>query len=80
MTAGPVNAGPAVREAIARFRQTEAVTTPACPTVIDAAARVRAGEQSAEELLRASLDSVAEHNDALNAFVHLDPDLALREA
>ena len=56
------------------------MTSPGCPTVVEAAARVRAGEQSAEELVRASLDAVAEHNDALNAFVHLDPDLALREA
>lgn len=50
------------------------------PTALDAAARVRTGEQSAEELVRASLDAVAEHNDTLNAFVHLDPDLALGEA
>lgn len=56
------------------------MTTPTCPTVVEAAARVRAGEQSAEELVRAALDSVAEHNDALNAFVHLDADLALCEA
>jgi len=56
------------------------VTHPACPTVVEAVARVRAGDQSAEELVRASLESVAEHDDALNAFVHLDPDLAVREA
>ncbi len=57
-----------------------AVRSTAAPTVIEAAARVRAGEQSAEELVQTSLDAVAEQNDTLNAFVHLDPHLALREA
>ena len=42
--------------------------------------RVRTGTQSAEELVRACLDAVEEHNDRLNAFVHLDAELALAEA
>lgn len=50
------------------------------PTVVEAAARVRTGEQSAEELVRACLDAVARDNERLNAFVHLDAELALAEA
>ena len=50
------------------------------PTVVEAAARVRTGTQSAEELVRACLDAVEQHNGRLNAFVHLDAELALAEA
>jgi aspartyl-tRNA(Asn)/glutamyl-tRNA(Gln) amidotransferase subunit A len=50
------------------------------PTVVEAAARVRSGAQSAEELARACLEAVERHNDRLNAFVHVDADLALAEA
>jgi aspartyl-tRNA(Asn)/glutamyl-tRNA(Gln) amidotransferase subunit A len=50
------------------------------PTVVDAAARVRTGAQSAEELVRACLDALAQHNGRLNAFVHVDAERALAEA
>lgn len=45
-------------------------------TAIEIAAAVRAGERSAVEVLEAALAEVAAGNDALNAFVHLDEDLA----
>lgn len=50
------------------------------PTVVEAAARVRSGTQSAEDLVRACFDAVEQHNGRLNAFVHLDAELALAEA
>ena len=53
---------------------------PEVPTVIEAADRVRTGTQSAEELVRACLAAVEEHNERLNAFVHLDAEMALAEA
>jgi aspartyl-tRNA(Asn)/glutamyl-tRNA(Gln) amidotransferase subunit A len=50
------------------------------PTVVEAAARVRDRTQSAEELVRTCLDAVDRDNDRLNAFVHLDAEMALAEA
>jgi aspartyl-tRNA(Asn)/glutamyl-tRNA(Gln) amidotransferase subunit A len=50
------------------------------PSVVEAASRVRARTQSAEELVRACLDAVEEHDERLNAFVHLDAAGALSEA
>jgi Asp-tRNA(Asn)/Glu-tRNA(Gln) amidotransferase A subunit family amidase len=50
------------------------------PTVVDAARLVREGDLSAEELTRRCLDAVAEADGELNAFVHLDADLALGQA
>ncbi|MGK2950384.1 MAG: amidase [Acidimicrobiales bacterium] len=45
-------------------------------TAIEIAAAVRAGERSAVEVLEAALAEVRAGNEALNAFVHLDEDLA----
>ncbi len=42
--------------------------------------RLDAGETSAVELARIYLDRVAAHNDALNAFVHIDADYILAQA
>ncbi len=50
------------------------------PTVVEAAAGVRNGTQPAEELVRVCLDAVEQHNGRLNAFVHVDAELALTEA
>ena len=50
------------------------------PTVVDAAARIRGGTLSAEELVRACLEAVEQHNGRLNAFVHVDAEMALGEA
>lgn len=50
------------------------------PGVIEAAAQLRAGEVSAVELVQASLAAIDRTNDALNAFVHVDGEGALRAA
>ena len=50
------------------------------PTVVEAATRVRRGEESATELVRRCLDAIGEADGDLHAFVHLDPDGALAEA
>ena len=50
------------------------------PTVAEAAALIRTGGCSAEELMRRCLDTIEQRNGGLNAFVHLDPDGALVEA
>jgi len=50
------------------------------PTVAEAAALIRTGGCSAEELVRRCLDTIEQRNGALNAFVHLDPDGALDAA
>ena len=50
------------------------------PTVVDAAARIRGGTLSAEDLVRACLDAVEHDNGRLNAFVHVDAGMALAEA
>ena len=53
---------------------------PEMPSVVEAAARVRSQAQSSEELVRASLEAVAQDNERLNAFVHVDAEMALAEA
>lgn len=50
------------------------------PTVAAAAAAVRAGEVGAVELVEASLAAIDGRNGELNAFVHVDADLALAQA
>jgi aspartyl-tRNA(Asn)/glutamyl-tRNA(Gln) amidotransferase subunit A len=50
------------------------------PTVAEAAALIRTGGCSAEELVRRCLDTIEQRNGALNAFVHLDRDGALDAA
>ena len=50
------------------------------PTVSDAAALIRAGVLSAEELTLACLAAIERHNDDLNAFVYLDAERAVASA
>jgi Asp-tRNA(Asn)/Glu-tRNA(Gln) amidotransferase A subunit family amidase len=50
------------------------------PTVVDAAHRIRNGEESAARLTRRCLDVMADANADLNAFVHIDIDGALAAA
>jgi aspartyl-tRNA(Asn)/glutamyl-tRNA(Gln) amidotransferase subunit A len=45
-------------------------------TAIEIAEAVRTGELKASEILDESLRRIAEHNDALNAFVVIDEDAA----
>ena len=49
-------------------------------TVIDTAECVRRGELSAVDVLEEALAAIEQGNAALNAFIHLDPDQAHREA
>src|SRR5438105_9938302 len=49
-------------------------------TVIETAEAVRRGELKAVEVLDECLTAIDKANEALNAFVHLDPELARREA
>ena len=49
-------------------------------TVIETAEAVRAGEMKAVEVLDECLAAIEAHNQPLNAFVHLDPELAHRAA
>jgi Asp-tRNA(Asn)/Glu-tRNA(Gln) amidotransferase A subunit family amidase len=53
------------------------------PTALDvagAAAAIRNGEITSEALVRACLDRIAEHDAEVQAWAHLDPDLALAQA
>src|SRR6202167_3409924 len=50
------------------------------PSVSDAAALVRTGALSAEELTRMSLAAIAQENEELNAFVFVDDESALASA
>jgi len=50
------------------------------PTVNDAAALIRVGVISAEELTRACLETIENENDELNAFVFVDAEGALASA
>jgi aspartyl-tRNA(Asn)/glutamyl-tRNA(Gln) amidotransferase subunit A len=49
-------------------------------TILEAAARLRARELSAEELVRASLRAIHENQPRLNAFMTITEDLALAQA
>jgi aspartyl-tRNA(Asn)/glutamyl-tRNA(Gln) amidotransferase subunit A len=49
-------------------------------TVIDLAEQVRRGDRTASELLDDALKAIADRNGDLNAFVHVDADLARRAA
>ena len=49
-------------------------------TALDAAARIRAGEISSEELVRACLDRIAAREDEVRAWQHLDETYAIAEA
>lgn len=49
-------------------------------TVVEVAEAVRTGKLSASEVLDECLSAIEASNPALNAFVHLDPDLARAEA
>jgi aspartyl-tRNA(Asn)/glutamyl-tRNA(Gln) amidotransferase subunit A len=49
-------------------------------TTIDLADQVRRGERKAVELLDAALEGIAERNGEVNAFVHVDDDLARESA
>ncbi len=48
--------------------------------MIEVAASVRAGDRSAVEVLEQALTSIDAGNERLNAFVHLDPELARKAA
>ena len=50
------------------------------PTVSDAAALIRTGALSSEELTRACLDQIDRENESLNAFVFLDEEHAVTSA
>jgi aspartyl-tRNA(Asn)/glutamyl-tRNA(Gln) amidotransferase subunit A len=50
------------------------------PTVGELAAQVRSGERSAGEVVDRALDAIEAGNDALNAFVVVDRELAHRVA
>src|SRR4051812_10363185 len=50
------------------------------PTVIELAESVRRGERTATETLDEAVAAIDAGNEALNAFVHLDVDLARRAA
>lgn len=50
------------------------------PTVMELAASVRAGDRTAVDVLDQALSAIDAGNEALNAFVHLDPELARRAA
>jgi Asp-tRNA(Asn)/Glu-tRNA(Gln) amidotransferase A subunit family amidase len=49
-------------------------------TAAEAAASIRAGEMTSEELVRSCLGRIDELEPAVGAWAHLDPDLALRQA
>ena len=49
-------------------------------TVIETAEAVRSGRITAATVLEECLAAIAERNEGLNAFIHLDPELARRDA
>lgn len=55
-------------------------TNPATPTAADTARRIRDGEISSRDAVQACLDRIAEFEDTVQAWVHLDPDHALLQA
>jgi len=50
------------------------------PSAVDAAEAIRRGDYTSSELLQRCLAALDEHNEALNAFVHLDIDGAVARA
>ncbi len=50
------------------------------PSVVDLAESVRSGQKKAVELLDRAMAAIEARNEALNAFVHVDADLARRAA
>jgi len=50
------------------------------PTLSDLKSRLDAGEISAREIAQTCLDRISAHNNALNAFVHIDPTHVLAQA
>jgi aspartyl-tRNA(Asn)/glutamyl-tRNA(Gln) amidotransferase subunit A len=50
------------------------------PSAVEAARQIRAGERTAEALVRECLDRITRANGRLNAFVHLAPEQALEAA
>lgn len=56
------------------------ITDPTLLTASGAAEVIRNGELSSEELVRACLDRIAAREDKVQAWEHLDPDLALAQA
>ena len=55
-------------------------TTPAGLTATEAARRIRDGEMTSEDLVRACLGRIAEHEERIGAWTHLDPDYAIEQA
>ena len=49
-------------------------------SAVEAARRIKAGELTAEALMRSCLDRVAARDDAVRAWVHLDPEAAMAGA
>ncbi|MDI1346046.1 MAG: amidase [Pseudolabrys sp.] len=49
-------------------------------TALEAAARIGSGDMSSEEYTAACLERIAETDDKVHAFVHLDPDAVLQQA
>ena len=49
-------------------------------TATEAVARISRNDLTAEALVRACLDRIAEIDDQVQAFAYLDPDLAIRQA
>lgn len=49
-------------------------------TAADAAARIRSGEITSQTLVRACLDRIADREETVQAWQHLDPDYAIEQA
>jgi Asp-tRNA(Asn)/Glu-tRNA(Gln) amidotransferase A subunit family amidase len=56
------------------------ITDPAALTATEAAAAISAGELSSQDLVRACLQRIADREDEVQAWAHLDPDHAMRQA
>lgn len=56
------------------------MTEPHELAALEAARRIKAGELTAETLMRSCLDRVAARDDAVRAWAHLDPDMAIAGA
>jgi Asp-tRNA(Asn)/Glu-tRNA(Gln) amidotransferase A subunit family amidase len=55
-------------------------TRPSDLSAVDAAAAIKSGELSSQELTRSCLDRIAERDDAVKAWAHLDAEKAMAEA